>query len=84
MVALFAVFLVAFFAFLAVFRDVFPAEARTGFRATSREAPGVGDGLGRVAAGAGVGAVGAAGVTAGGYSFGSGSIQPDPDQPISI
>jgi hypothetical protein len=38
------------------------------------------DGVGEV----GAGSAGALGVEAGGYSIGRGSIQPDPDQPISI
>ena len=80
----FAAFLVDFLALLADFFAAFLLALRADFRGVAAGADElfvrVADGLGL----AGVGAAGAAGVGVGGYSVGSGSIQPDPDQPISI
>jgi len=86
--AFLAVFLAAFVAvffalFLAVFLALFLGALRVGVveDRAGRAAAGAPSRVAGVAAGS-VGWVGAA--VGGGYSIGSGSIQPDPDQPISI
>jgi hypothetical protein len=91
-----AVFLVAFLVvfpvtFLADFLVLFrladradsPARLRAGLRVVSRRVDGVGALIRGAVDSPGEGATGGAAGT-GGYSIGRGSIQPDPDQPISI